>query len=151
MTSLLVNELRSTLEQDITLKLSGRCHVGSIMPYLYMNDAPSGTFKFQLLRYSDVVYEREFTSGDIKASLGTTDNYAHVFYPVIPLGKIKLESGDYILKLSSTGYSYSPTSFIGWCQQFENVQNEMDYIPASPLKNSLAYRFKIHKEGIIND
>ena len=151
MTTLVVNELRSNLSQNITFKSSGRCHIGSILPYLYLHNSPVGTFKFQLMRYADVVYEREFTSADIKLSLNTTDNYAHVFYPVIPLQKIKIESGDYILKLSSTGYTYSKTSFIGWCQQFENVQNEMDYIPTDIYDNSLAFRFKIIKEGIIND
>jgi hypothetical protein len=72
-----------------------------------------------------------------------------VFYPIIPDSPIKLEKGTYTLKLTASGYISNSSSFIGWLQQFEDVQNDMDYLPLFSNQNSLAFRLKIFKEGVL--
>lgn len=149
MSTIVANELISTLEQEFTYNLNDRVHVGGFYPYVLMYNSPLGTFKIEVLRGADVVYEEEFTSSDIKTIIGTTDNYAITFYPIIPPSPIQIEKGNYTIKLSSTGYTYSSTSYLAWIQQHENVQNTMAYTPVYDSENSLAFRIKELKEGVL--
>ena len=143
MSTLLVQRLETELAQTLSYNMSGRCQVGGFYPYLYMHNAPSGTFTFELLNGDDdVIMTKVFTSADIKTSLSTSNNYAHVFYPIIPTNPIQIEYGNYTIKLSASGYSSSDSSYLGWVQQHENIQNIMDYTPAFDTQNSLAIRIK---------
>jgi hypothetical protein len=106
---------------------------------------PAGTFTLSVLKGSDVLYSKNFTSEEVKASLATTNNYAHVFYPIIPENSIQLEVGTYKIKLSATGYTATTTSYLGWIRQFENIQTELDYAPADDLDKPYSMRLKIYK------
>lgn len=143
MSTLLVQELTTELSQELRYSLSKRCQIGAFIPYLYMHNAPAGTFIIDLLNSDDdIIMSKSFTCSDIKTSLSTSDNYAHVFYPIIPTSPIQIEYGTYTIKLSASGYTYSSGSYLGWIQQFENIQNIMDYVPADSTENSLALRIK---------
>lgn len=149
MSTIVANELISTLEQEFTYNLNDRVHIGGFYPYLLMYNSPLGTFKIEVLKGANVVYEEEFTSSDIKTTIGTTDNYAITFYPIIPPSPIQIEKGSYKIKLSSTGYTYYSSSYLAWIQQHENVQNQMSYTPNGDGENSLAFRIKTYKEGVL--
>lgn len=148
MTTLVVNPIGTGLEQEFTFNLNTRAHVGAFYPYLVMVSAPAGTFSVDLLKGLDVVFSKDFTSADIKMSLLTSDDFAHAFYPVIPNDPVQLEIGTYTLRISSSGYTETNTSYLAWAQQFEDIQNEMSYTPSGTEENSLAFRLKIYKEGI---
>lgn len=148
MTTLLIQTLYSELSQSFNYGLNERVHVASIAPYLYMSDAPAGTFTVDLTGPNGVVISKSFTSSDIKTSLSTTDNFAHVFYPIIPENPVHIEYGAYTIKLTATGYTATDSSFIGWIQQHENLNNSLSYTPSDDSKNPLSIRFKIYKEGI---
>lgn len=145
MSTLLVNPLRTTLEQEFSLSISERSQIGSIIPYLYMHNAPSGTFTISIIADYGTAASKSFTSADIKASLDTTDNFAHVFYPVIFDSPTQLDRGTYTLRLSSSGYSFSSSSFLGWIQQHEDLNNQLDYTPSNDGQNPLAFRIKVYK------
>lgn len=113
-----------------------------------MIGSPIGTFTLEMTGPNGVVISESFSSNDIKNAIGTTDNYAHVFYPIIPIDPVQIESGSFTIKLTSSGYSPTESAFIGWVQQHENIQNEMSYIPADDTSNTFAIRFKSYKEGI---
>lgn len=143
MSTLLVQPLITELSQEVRYSLSRRVNIGAFIPYLYMHNAPTGTFIIDLLNSDDdIIMSKSFTCADIKASLSTLNNYAHVFYPIIPTNPIQIEYGTYTIKLSASGYSHSNTSYLGWIQQFENIQNIMDYVPENDTENSLALRIK---------
>lgn len=142
MTTLVVNPLETILEQEFTYDLNTRAHVGAFYPYILLFNSPAGVFTLSLIKGATVIYSKAFTSADIKAALNTADNYAHVFYPAIPDNATQMERGTYKLRLSGTGYSATNDSYLGWCQQFEDVQNEMSYTPSSDEENSLAFRLK---------
>ena len=143
MTTLLFKKLVTTLEQDLRYNSAKRCQIAAFIPYIYMHNSPSGTFIFELLNEdAEVIFSQSFDSAGIKQSLVTTNNYAHVFYPIVPTNPIQIERGLYTIKLSATGYTPSDSSYLGWIQQYENVQNVMDYVPASDAENSLAIRIK---------
>lgn len=138
-----------SLRQEIRLERPDRFHIGAISLYLYMHNSPGGTFKLSMERNSLLVFEKEFTSAMIKASLGTVHNYAHVFYPIIPTNPIQLENGLYELVLSSSGYAYAASSFLGWIRQHEDLGNKIDYVPINDSENPLSTRIKILNRGIL--
>ena len=143
MSTLLVQQLETELSQEIRYSSSTRCNIAALIPYIYLHNAPDGTFTFDLLNSDDeVVFSQDFDSADIKASIPTTNNYAHVFYPIVPNNPIQIESGLYTIKLSASGYSPSSTSYLGWIQQFENLQLPMEYVPANDTEKPLAIRIK---------
>lgn len=148
MTTLVVNPIGSSLEQEFTYNLNDRCHIGAFYPYLVLINAPSGTFNCELIKGGITLFSKAFTSADIKLSLTTSDNFAHAFYPVIPTNPVQIEKGTYKLKISTSGYTETSSSYLAWAQQFEDIQNEMSYTTSGDNENSLAFRLKIYKEGI---
>lgn len=147
---LVVEELVSTnLEQEIRLERSSRYHVGAISPYIYMHNAPSGTFTITLKRGVETIFAKSFTCADIKTALGTLNNYAHVFYPIIPDAPVQLESDLYTVVLSSSGYTMNASSFLGWIRQHEDLNNILDYVPTADYENPFSIRLKILDRGII--
>lgn len=149
MTALVVNPIGASLEQEFAYNLDVRCHIGAFYPYLVMVDAPAGAFTCELIKGVSTVFSKSFTSADIKASLSTSNNYAHCFYPIIPDEPIQIEKGIYKLKISTSGYTETNYTYLAWAQQFEDVQNLMSYTPSGMIENSLAFRLKIYKEGIL--
>lgn len=150
MSTLVVQELKSgeNLEHVFKLGLSLRYPIAAFYPYLLMVNAPVGEFKFELLKAGNVLYSRLFTADDVKASLGTENDNVEVFFPIVPEYPIHLDRGLYTARLSATGYAFSFGSFIGWVQQHENLNNEMDYTPLFDTENPLALKMKQFKEGI---
>lgn len=143
MSTLLVQRLDTELSQEIRYSSSTRCNIAALIPYIYLHNAPVGLFTLELLNSDDeVVFGQDFDSADIKASIPTTNNYAHVFYPIVPNNPIQIESGLYTIKLSASGYSPSSTSYLGWIQQFENLQLPMEYVPVNDTEKPLAIRIK---------
>lgn len=145
MTTLLVDKLGTSLEQNITVTGNDRVHIAAFSPYLYIYNSPSGTFTFQLIKSSVVIFSQSFTVADIKTSLGTTNNYMHCFYPIIPSSLVQMAEGTYTVKISSSGYTASNSSYIGWIKQHENIQNGIEYTPSSDKQNPLAIRIKTYK------
>jgi len=142
MTTLVVTELITDLEQDIRYNLDIRCNVVAFYPYLFLFNSPSGTFTFELIKDGDTLFSQNFDSQDIKDSLSTTNNYAHVFFPIIPTNPIQIEKGLYTIKLSSTGYTATSSSYLGWIQQHEDIQAELEYVPENDTENPFSIRIK---------
>lgn len=145
MTTLLVDKLGTSLEQNITVTGTERVHIAAFIPYLYVFNIPDGTFTFQLIKSSVVIFSQSFTSADIKTSVGTANNYIHSFYPIIPTVLVQMLAGNYTVKITSSGYTATEASYLGWIRQHENIQNGIDYTPTSDRKNPLAIRIKTYK------
>lgn len=150
MTTLLSKTLETSLSQEIRFSLSTRIHIAALIPYLFMFNAPAGTFTFELYSQdrTETVFTKTFDCDDIKTALSTTDNYAHVFFPIIPTNPVQIEAGLYTISITASGYTATVGSFLGWIQQHENIQNEMEYVPVNDEENPLAVRYKIYKEGV---
>lgn len=149
MSTLLVQTLETELSQVYEFTMDKRQEIVAIIPYLYVHNAPAGTFTLSLITNSETVFSQTFTSQDVLDSLETTDDYARVFFPIVPLVHIQLERGEFTIKLSSTGYTNTSSSFLGWIQQHEDLNNELSYTPSGDDQNPLALRLKIYKEGIL--
>jgi hypothetical protein len=141
--TLLVQMLNSELSQEFRLNIDKRYIIAGLYPYLYMHNAPAGTFTFSVLRGEDELISQDFTCSDIKTSLNTTDNYAHVFFPILPEDDLwVLDKGDYTAKISASGYSATSSSFLGWIREYENP-GELDYVPESDAELPMSLRAKI--------
>lgn len=149
MTTLLIEPLVTTLQQDISYQLQERSHIAAISPYVYLCNAQNINYTFELLDGVDVIYTKIFTPLEIKTELGTTDNYIHVFWPLTSAIPLLLKNGTYTLKLSADpAYSPTDTSFIGWIKQHEDIQAETIPTPENVIDLPLALRIKIYKQGI---
>lgn len=146
---LVVQPLRSTLTEHREYSGESRVHVAAIIPYIYAHNAPAGTFTLTVNGPSGEVCSISFDFTEMQDALATTDNYFHVYYPLIPTNHVKIEAGAYDFVLSSSGYTYSPNSFIGWIQQHEDIQATVDYTPINDSQNPLTLRIKAYKEGIL--
>lgn len=130
---LIVEELKSTLSQEVTWSNVKRTHLKAIRPYIYMHNAPSGTFTISVKKGSDLLAESSFTSADIKSELSTTENYIHLWKTVSFVSAIPINSGNYTIELSSMGYTFSETSYIGWIKEHEDLINNNNQVGDFPL------------------
>jgi hypothetical protein len=136
---LLVDELTDSLEQVFNLTDNRTHHLKAIRPYLYVHNNPSGTFTLEVLSGSNVLDSVSFTSYDLYNSLNTEDLYAHLLYRVDLNKTLPLKKGTYKLKLSSSGYIYSDSSFLGWVKEHENLKGEVNGVPSSDSQNPLTF------------
>jgi len=116
MTVLLVEELKTTLEQDFTLAGSRVYQISALRPFVCMYAAPSGTFTFSIKSGSNVLGSVSFTSADIQSDLNTSNTYAYLHKALEFTNDIPLRAGAYTLEMSSSGYIYSASSFMGWAK-----------------------------------
>lgn len=145
MSNLLVDRINTSLEQEITVDITKRAHLAAIIPYLYLHNSPAGTFTLDFKKGADVLYSYSFTSNNVKFLMNITDDYAHVFYPIIPGILVPLESGSYSVKITASGgYSPTETSYLGWVKQYDNIQNGLDYTVVNDTYAPYAIRFKTY-------
>lgn len=150
MTTLLVGTLQDELIQEIKYNLQERIHVGAFIPYLYIHNASADFFTFELSNEDGILFQKNFTTNEMKLSISATDNYFHIYYPIIPTNPVQLEKGNYTAKITAgPNYIQNGSSFLGWVKQHENIQNEMDYIPFDDNSNSYNIRYKCYKEGVL--
>lgn len=121
MTKLVVDELRTTLSQEITYSLNKRVSIAAISIYVYMHNSPSGTFTLSVKSGATTVASQDFTATELKTNLSTSDDYLYMWKPIQFDDAIQLEKGVYTLELSSSGYTYSSSSWIGWIKEHENL------------------------------
>ena len=136
MTTLVVEELKTTLTQDITINLNRRYTIEGIKVYLMMYNAPSGTFTLSIKQSGSVIASKSFTSADIKTDLSTSDNYAHLWKALVFTNPLILSRGAYTLELSQSGYSFLETSYLSWVRPHENIFNDNEstgYFTSNPL------------------
>jgi len=122
MTTIVCNELKTTLTQSVNMNYDRVYHVAGLKIQVFMYNNPTGIFTLSIKSGSDVLANASFTSADIKTDLNTTDNYAYI-YKALDFS-LPLKKGSYDLVLSSDGYTFSESSFLGWCKSYDNVFNQ---------------------------
>ena len=140
MTKLVVDELFTTLSQTFTLTKNNRFDIAAIRPYIYMHNAPAGTFTLTVKSGVTALFSKTFTSAEIKSDLSTANNYVHIWKAVTFADPSHLEAGEYELELSSAAYTYSRTSYLGWVREHENLTNELAGSPLSDYENPRAFQ-----------
>lgn len=116
MSTLVVDELITTLDQPITVNRS--IYVATLRPHLYCHNNPSGTFYLNIYGQSGLIKSFSFTSNEIKSACGLSEAYFHANF-AIQTTPFLLPRGEYTIKLESYGYSFDPSSFMSWCKDIK--------------------------------
>lgn len=119
MSTLVVDELISDLTQPVILKQ--KMMVGSIKLRLYVHNMPSGNFTFTIFKEASVYASFNFTCSSLRSSFSGSKDFFHVTMPFTFAGAAVFDRGEYVFKITHSGYSYSASSFIGWCKDFGGV------------------------------
>jgi hypothetical protein len=114
---LVVETLRTEIQQSFSLSLSTRILAQEIKPYVLMYNSPVGTFTLSIEKDSVEIFSTEFASENIKSFFDTTHDYIHGRIPLS--SDLILTKGDYVAKLTATGYTYNQDSFLGWVRDWE--------------------------------
>ena len=147
MTDLVVEELKTTLSQSFSIDLNRRYTVAGIRPYIYMHNSPAGTFTISLKEGATTHASKSFTSADIKSDLSTADNYAHIWKALVFANPLLLSRGSFVLELSSSGYSFSESSHIGWIKEHDNIFQTTDGNNNTDYNNPLSFQLFEEKNG----
>lgn len=107
--------------------------------WLYNNNMPAGNFKLELVKDTRVIKEWNFTSLDMRNSFGGTEDYFHVYMSF--LSKSFYLQGTYNLVITTTGYTETPTSFIGWNKDYDGVFG--NHYPGNVEFTDYPYSFRI--------
>jgi len=123
MSTLLIDELRTSLEQDFSV--TSRNEVAAIRPRLYFQNDPTGTFTISIYEGVTLLGSSSLTMTEILANTGWSAGQYHY-------GRIRfsfdlpviLQHGvSYTIKLTSSGYTFSEASYLGWCKSWDNLIN----------------------------
>lgn len=131
--NLKIEPLRTTLSQTVTWNKSARAILGGIRPYIYIHNAPSGTFTFKVKKGSDVIASKSFSSSDAKTDMNTTDDYIHMWKALQFDNPTAINKGEYTIEMSASGYSYASGGFIGWVKEYENLIADGTFGTNEPL------------------
>lgn len=131
-----VEELRGELSHHANAWR--RICVAAIRPYIYKHLSPSGTFTFSIYQGGEKLGEQSLTSLDIENnSEATSINYFHGPFRILFDSPIIINKGDFEIRLTSSGYTFSDASYLGWIREHDRIVN--DFIPTdSTYHNPLA-------------
>lgn len=147
MTTLVVEELKTTLSQTMTVDHEKRITIAGIRPYVYMHNNPAGTFTFKIKDGGVEIASQDFTSAEIKADLSTSDNYAHLFKRILFDNPIQLTKKEYELEISSSGYSFTESGYIGWIREHEHQFNRTAGTPISDIEKPMSFQLFEYTEN----
>lgn len=137
MSTIVCDELKSTLTQQINLKNDRNHLIEGVKLHVVNYGSPAGTFTLSLKQGVNVLTSVSFTSNDIKEVYGTSDDYGYFYIPLVFDNFVNLKKGSYDFELSATGYTYGTSSFIGWVRSFENIfntrENEYESFQTNPF------------------
>jgi len=140
MSALVVDELITTLSQTITFKAYRKYIIEAITPKLLMYNAPSGTFTLSVKDGATTLASKSFTSADIKTDLSTASNYAWLWKVLNFTENVALKAKTYTLELSSSGYTYNSSSWLGWVKDHESIFNDREDAFVTAHENPLSFR-----------
>lgn len=147
MTQLLCEELRTTLEQDFTLTGSRVFQINSVRPFIVMYNAPSGTFTFSIKSGVNTLGSVSFTSTDVQSDLSTSNTYAYLHKALTFTNDVPLRAGTYTLEMSSSGYTFSANSFMGWVKN-NDLFFTVDGTPLNETNNPHSFELWENKRVI---
>ena len=133
MTSLAVEELKTTLNQEILVG-DNNLNVEAIRPRLYKHNVPAGTLQVQVRDTNDKIIS---TSN----SITITDISAVAFFHGFIRFDINagLKAGTtYRLFLVPSGYTFTESDYVGWVKDHEDTQIGVSYSPSSGFLSPLS-------------
>lgn len=143
-----VHELQTELKQKI--RATANVDTYAVRLHLYRHNLPAGSLFVELRNANNRLIK---TSNVITiASIPQTQAYFHGYIRFLISHPLKRDS-EYYFALKSTGYAYSGTDFIGWCNDFDLRRVRSNYAPNAginaPLGLELWANETITREAIL--
>jgi membrane-bound inhibitor of C-type lysozyme len=149
MSTLVIEELKTTLTQDFTLNNDSLVgfRIKAIRPMLYLHNDPAGTFTISLKQGVTTIDSKSLTLAEILSGSGFSSGQYHwgVFkFEFDNYNKIK-RNVTYTIELSASGYSFSESSYMGWVKPHEDFKNTFTGTGGTFLNNAFGYEIWGHK------
>jgi hypothetical protein len=128
---LVVNELRSLVEQEIQVG-EENLNVSAIRPHLYRHNFPSGSIKIQVLDASKTLMKESdlISISDLDIAEETGLNFFHGYIRFLVNVPLKAET-NYWIRLVGSGYTFSESAYVGWCNDYDLRKVSALYTPSS--------------------
>lgn len=135
MSTLVVDELKAVnLVQEFTLipdMLTG-LRIKAVRPLLYLHNDPTGTFTISLKEGVNTIDSKSVTGAELIANSGFTASQYHWGIFTFEFNKYNVlkKNITYTIELSSSGYTFDESSFLGWVKPHEDfINTASDTIP----------------------
>jgi hypothetical protein len=129
-----VHELETELKQKF--RAVDNVNMYGVRLHLYRHLLPVGSL-FVELRNSNNVLIKTSEVIDI-ADIPQTEDYFHGYIRFLISHPLR-EGLEYFLALKSTGYSFSESAFIGWCNDFDLRRVRSNYAPNAGISAPLGF------------
>lgn len=110
---LLVKELKSHLDQKVSCKRNA--NVQHIRAHLYLKNSPTGSVSLQIL---DANKQLIAVSNLVDLASITDAPYYHGMVRFDVKAQLRLDT-PYYFRLKSDSYTFSESSYVGWCADFD--------------------------------
>ena len=107
----------------------------ALRPHLYKHLAPAGSL---FMRIEDTNQKKIKQSETIAISTISSANYFHGYVRFL-IGCTLKKNTQYYVSLHSTGYTYSGSAFIGWCNDFDLRKVTADYSPNNGVNGAMDF------------
>ena len=135
MTTIVVEELQTALSQEF--ETPNRKTISTIKLDLYKHRSPNGTFTLEIEQAGEIIATKDFTSLDIENSTPSTAiNFYHGRYNVGLDSPVVINEGTFEVRITSSGYSFSESDYLGWIKPHENIRIESDYNITNDAQNA---------------
>lgn len=143
MTTLLLNPLEAvTLSQEFTVEK--RLIIKAVRPYLYFHNDPAGTFTISVKQGVTTLASFSQSMATILAGASwTAGQYHHAFIKFEFTNPLILNEETYTIELSSSGYTYNASSYLGWIKEYEFPTNVVSPVPPVGASTDYPYSFQI--------
>lgn len=132
-------ELITTLIQPHRQLISQ--NIAGIKPYLLAASPSITSVTFEIIQGAVTLFSKTLTFAEIKAMGSTSYDNWHGFVTFANDDGLYLQEGDYEIKMSATGYTYSSSNFIGWCKDIVcTIGNTYGTAPTNYTMNPYSYR-----------
>lgn len=122
---LVVHELRTTLVQKLTVGTSNVA-VDDVRPHIFKYGTPAGSLFMSIQDSTGVTTYNTSTAVTIASITSASNTYFHGYVDfVCPV--ILLAGVTYRFVLSSTGYTFAETGYIGWANDFDLRKYSLGY------------------------
>jgi hypothetical protein len=140
MTTLVLDELRTTLTQEFTL--DSRKQVVAIRPNLLFFNDPAGTYTVTVKDGSTVIGSASLSMSEILTGTGWTASQYHHGVILFQFSSPLILNKDitYSIELSAAGYTFSESTYVGWIKSYENKINTFNITVDSDHENPLDYQ-----------
>jgi hypothetical protein len=116
-------------------------NIGGVKPYLLAATPSLTSITIEILQGVTTIFSKTLSLAEIKSMGSTTLDNWHGFIPFHGDASTYLVAGDYTLRLSAIGYTYSNSNFIGWCKdRVCIIGNIYGTTPTNYTMNPYSYR-----------